>query len=339
MFVGHALLAFSLAAGAAGLAGSDRRRALALGVAAGAFATAPDVDMAYALVGVVGAGTAAPLELASAFWATGNAVHRGVTHSLLVAPVVALAAAAWTAGRRGRRGAAPTGLVLLALLVGLVLVVSGALAAAVTALFCIAVVGIAALLVGRTDLGGGEVFGAALAGLATHPAGDLFTGTPPAVLYPLDAVVVSERVTLAADPTLHLLAAFGVELATAWLAVLVVVLLSDLRVPPSPRAAAGVGYAAALPVLPAPTLDLSYPFVFGALAVGLFVLLPGASKAVTGLGAGVVRGAGTRHGTVRRRLPLASLAPGPSRAARAALTALTAVTLAWAAYALAYVAV
>jgi hypothetical protein len=45
MFVGHALLAFSLVAGAAGLAGRDRSRALALGLAAGACAAIPGGDM------------------------------------------------------------------------------------------------------------------------------------------------------------------------------------------------------------------------------------------------------------------------------------------------------
>lgn len=324
MFVGHALLAFSLVAGAAGLAGRDRSRALALGLAAGAFAAVPDVDMAYALVGVGGAGTTAPLALTSAFWATGNAVHRAVTHSLLVVPPVTLAAAAWTAGRRGRSGAAAASAGLLLALVAAALVASGPLAAAVMALFGLAAVGVATLLARRTDLGSGAVLGAALVGLASHPFGDLFTGTPPALLYPLSAAPTTGRVALAADPTLHLLAAFGLELATAWLAVLVVARLSGVRVLPARRATVGVGYAAALPVLPAPTLDLSYPFVFGALAVGLLVLLPGVARGRPG--------AGDRDG-------VAALVPAAPGAARATLTGLTAVTLAWAAYTATYLAV
>ncbi|MFB6302091.1 MAG: metal-dependent hydrolase [Haloferacaceae archaeon] len=336
MFVGHALLAFSLVAGAAGLARYNRRRALALGLAAGAFATVPDVDMAYALVGVAGAGTAPPLALASTFWATGNAVHRAVTHSLLVAPVAALAAAAWTAGRRGRRGAGAAGLGLLIALVAAAFLVSGPLAAAVMGLFGVALVGVSTLVARGRD-GGRAVLAAALVGLASHPFGDLFTGTPPAFLYPLDVVLVPDRVALAADPTLHLLAAFGLELATAWLAVLVVARLSGVRVLPAPRAAAGVGYAAALPLLPAPTLDLSYPFVFGALAVGLLGLLPGAARGVVGTVGGRERGP-SGGGRRRRLASLAAAPPVPSRAGRAALTALTAVTLAWAAYAATYLA-
>ena len=55
MFAGHALLAFALAAGAASLAGCDADRVLAVGVLAGVFGLAPDVDILYAPVGLAGA--------------------------------------------------------------------------------------------------------------------------------------------------------------------------------------------------------------------------------------------------------------------------------------------
>jgi hypothetical protein len=66
MFVGHALLAFALVGGAAALL-RDRRTALRLGVVAAAFATIPDVDMSYALVGLTGVDGGA-LAAAGAFW-------------------------------------------------------------------------------------------------------------------------------------------------------------------------------------------------------------------------------------------------------------------------------
>ncbi|MFC7173477.1 hypothetical protein ACFQL0_09150 [Haloplanus litoreus] len=96
------------------------------------------------------------------------------------------------------------------------------------------------------------------------------------MLYPLDATLVSERVTLAADPTLHLLGAFGVELATIWAAVAVAGLATGLRprTAVGPRAGLGAGYAASVLLIPAPTLDLSYPFVFSVLGVGLVGALP-----------------------------------------------------------------
>ncbi|MFT4946908.1 MAG: hypothetical protein ACI8TL_001146, partial [Natronomonas sp.] len=50
MFIGHALLAFALAALVAQWRGWRSRQALAVGVAAGAFAALPDVDVLYAAV-------------------------------------------------------------------------------------------------------------------------------------------------------------------------------------------------------------------------------------------------------------------------------------------------
>jgi membrane-bound metal-dependent hydrolase YbcI (DUF457 family) len=340
MFVGHALLAFALVAAAAAATGARRRRAVTYGALAAAFAAAPDVDIAYALVGVVSADSVAPLHLAEAFWETGNVVHRGVTHSVVVAPVTALAAAMYAAGRagaeRGRRrvGALSTagGALLAVALVAGVATLSGPLAGAVTTAFVVAVFAITA--VGRRYVRDARrVFALALVGLVSHPFGDLFTGEPPAMLYPLDATLFASRVTLNPDPTLHLLGAFAVELSTAWLAVGVVAWLWNVRPAVSrwpfgrvdggaavlPRATLAAAYAATVVVIPAPTLELSYPFVFSVLSVGTLGLLP----------------------QVRLVRPLSRVAEdGPTVAlpdvATAAFTGLSAVTVAAAAYAVAY---
>jgi hypothetical protein len=76
-----------------------------------------------------------------------------------------------------------------------------------------------------------------------------------------------------------------------------------------------MGYAASVFVVPAPTLERSYPFVFTILAVGALGLFP----------------------RLRRTDSLTS--PGFRRpdAVAAVLTGLAAVTLAWLAYAAAYV--
>jgi hypothetical protein len=167
----------------------------------------------------------------------------------------------------------------------------------------------------RLGVGPRPLFAAALAGLLTHPFGDLLTGQPPALLYPLDVAVFGGRVTLSADPTLHLLGAFFVELAAIWLgvAVLLSILGSGLRSTVRPRAAVGVGYAAAVFAVPAPTLELASPFVFSVLAVGV-------------VGVPLRVRTADRPGTGRRVLA-------------AVVTALTAVTLAGLAYAAAYIAV
>ncbi|MFC7136799.1 metal-dependent hydrolase [Halobaculum litoreum] len=220
MFVGHALAAFALVAVVARRRGQPPSRALAFGCVAGLFAAAPDVDIGYALVGVVstlGTGAGA-LGLAESFWATGNVVHRAVTHSLVVAPAVALAAAAWVDGRTGARAAA---LALATGLVAVTAVVGGGLAALVTVAFVVTALALGEGIRRRTDIAARTTFWLALAGLVSHPFGDVFTGEPPALLYPFATEVLTARVALSADPVFHLLGAFAIELATVWAAVIV----------------------------------------------------------------------------------------------------------------------
>ncbi len=308
MFVGHGLLAFALAATLARLYGWSPARALSFGLLAGAFGLAPDVDILYAPVGVLG--TSGPLDAAAGFWAAGNEVHRAVTHSLLVAGATSLAA-----------GTALVGIVTV------VFAASGGLAAVVVTVFGVTCFGLAH--VGRDGLGftPAAVVAAGLVGTLSHPFGDLFTGEPPALLSPVDTTLLASRITLHPDPTLHLLGTLFAELATAWLAVLVVLWLRDgeslelggrLSVGTSRRfdrsAGLGLGYAGAAAVLPAPTLSVSYHFVFPLLAVGVAV----ASVSV-----------------VRR------LRDGPDwteRVEAALCSGLAAITLAAGAYAVAYLA-
>ena len=191
MFVGHATVAFALVAGLASLAGWDAERALAIGVLAGAFGLAPDVDILYAPVGLV-----------------------------------------------------------------------------------------------------------------AHPFGDLFTGAPPDLLYPLDVALVADRLVLHPDPTMHLLAAFGLELLTVWAAAIVYLHATDRRVADhvSPHAAWGLAFAAAVLFVPAPSLDAPYRFVAAALAVGMV------SGAGVGFGVDPHRVRAARIGVDRRadrpRLPV-----------------------------------
>lgn len=321
MFLGHALVGFALGGSAGLLADCDRERALALGLVTAAFATAPDIDMLYALVGGWRAlgNAAGAFGVADAFWGTGNVVHRSVTHSLLLALPVALAVGLWTQRERsGRRrpwfGA--TAISVLATTALAVSAISGVLAGATVAAFGLAAVGIAEGAARRTALGPAAVAASALVGIGSHPFGDLVTGEPPALLYPFDVALLGERIALHADPTLHLLGAFGVELAATWLGVAVAFRLYriPLRARLAPRATLGAGYAAGALLIPAPTLELSYPFVFSILAVGLLGVAPRIRTA-------------SSAGEVRVRLP---------DRARAAMTALAAVTVAWAAYSAAY---
>ena len=265
MFVGHGLLAFALVVFAGERRNWDRRAVLAVAVLAAVFGTLPDVDVVYAPVGLLlGADLTTPIE---SFWAAGNEVHRGVTHSLVVGAVTAVAAYLLARERSSLRAG---GVAVLAGVVALVTLLSGGLAGVVTLVFALGAIVLVALA-GEYDIPPRHVGGAALVGLLTHPFGDLVTGSPPAMLYPFDVTLVAERVTLSGDTTLHLLGAFWLELAVVWLAVLAYFRLTDRRVTSylERPAAVGVVYGAAALVLPAPTLDVSYHFVYSVLGIGL----------------------------------------------------------------------
>jgi membrane-bound metal-dependent hydrolase YbcI (DUF457 family) len=321
MFVGHALLAGALVAGLARFRGTDPRSALALGALAGAFATLPDLDMLYAPVGLVFADGTGPLALASSFWASGSLVHRTVTHSLVVAVPVAVAVWLWASARSpaaetaARRRDAVLAIGVLGALVATAIATAGPLAGLVMAAFGLGSLAVTELATRRVAARPATVGRVALLALWSHPFGDLFTGQPPAFLYPFETTLVARRVTLHPDPTLNLLGAFGVELAAIWAGVAVAMWVAGVRPTVSPRASLGAGYAASVFVVPAPTLDQSYQFVFTILAVGSVGLFP----------------------RLRRTDSLTS--PGFRRpdAVAALVTGLAAVTLAWLTYAVVYV--
>ena len=263
MFIGHALLAFALAVHASRRFSVPRERALQYGVVAGLFAAVPDVDVVYAPVGLL----MRSVESVSpdVFWETANVIHRGPTHSLVMAGALAVAVALWAVGTRSTR---VVSVGLATVLVALGALVSGSIGGVVVLVFVLS-----AFAVGRVASSRAvtpqALFGAALVGLLSHPFGDLFTGSPPPLLYPFDVTLVAERIALHPDPTGQLLGAFAVELGAIWLAVWTYAKLSDLQLSElvSPRASLGAGYAGAALLLPAPTLEQSSYFVFSVLAI------------------------------------------------------------------------
>jgi membrane-bound metal-dependent hydrolase YbcI (DUF457 family) len=263
MIVGHGLLAFAIAAALAGRYVAPDR-ALSLGAIAAAFAVIPDVDVAYGLIGVLGA-IASSGDVVESFWTAGLVAHRGLTHSLPVGTVLALALGLFTA--TDRRWAPPAG---GALLVGILALgtLGGLLAAITTGVFVVLGVAIARIGARRFDLAPTAVGGLAAVGLLSHPVGDLFTGTPPALLYPL-TTVRPERIALAADPTLHLLGTFGLELLAAWLAILVLAEFRGHAIGDAValRALAGGTFGVAAVVLTPPTLEAPYRFTASVLPI------------------------------------------------------------------------
>jgi hypothetical protein len=274
MFVGHGLLAFAIAASLASRLDWPADRALAVGALAFLFGTLPDIDMVYALFGLA-AGAEGLFAASDAFWAAASVVHRAVTHSLVLGTVVAVGFAAWRA-RDTHAGTTARGvwhalaLAAFGATLGAVWLASGPLAVAIVAVFVLG--GLGLVRVARAlEFGPRAVLATALLGLLTHPFGDLFTGTPPKFLYPLDVTLFADIVVVHPDPTLHLLGAFFIELATIWLALFALANLRGWQLLPRarPRAALGVGYAAAVFAIPAPTLQLSWPFVFSVLGVAV----------------------------------------------------------------------
>lgn len=304
MFIGHGLAAFAIAASSATQRRWVAKRALAVGLLAGLFAALPDIDMLYAVVGLIG-GLEGVFVTSDAFWSVANEVHRGATHSLVVGAIATLGFAGWRARGDIRFGSA--GVALLVGLVAIVTAVSGPVTGGIIAVFVVAGIGIVNLAE-RLGFGARMVFATAALGLLSHPFGDMLAGPSPGLLYPLDVTLLSEQVMLHPDPTIHLLGAFFVELTTIWLALAVFAHLRGrrLRNRVSPRAALGLAYAGAVFAIPAPTVEVASPFVFSVLAVGLVGVPLRPSRA-------------------------------PDRVWRAVSTALAAVTLAALAYSVAYV--
>lgn len=270
MFVGHAFVAFALGASVASRMGLTRYRALQFGLVAGAFAVVPDVDILYAVVGMLQADPEGLWSATAAFWDSSRAVHRAMTHSLVLAAPAAVGFALAAGQQRARLAAA----LPLVGLVGLGWLIDGALAAAMLLLFVGAGV-MVARGASRAGMTPPAVLAAALVGLGTHPFGDLFTGRPPPLFYPV-AESFGDRVTLLVDPTLNLLGVFGLELAAIWAGVFVAGRIVGWSPAEAIDHRAGVGalYGAAAFVLPPPTLETSYHFVFSILAVGSVGAVP-----------------------------------------------------------------
>jgi len=268
MFVGHAALAFALCGLGARALGMSRERALSIGVVAGVAATIPDLDMLSVLPSLL-AGPAGSLGPVEAFW-EGAAAHRSLTHSLIVAiPLGGIVGLVAGEGRRRLVGlglAFLTGGLLLSLPAGTALVILPVVLTAVGLGY----------LAQWLDVSWQVSWVVATVALLSHPFGDLVTGDPPWLLYPAGLEVLTGRVTLAADPTLHLLAAFFLELGAIWLGLYAIAKLHDrsLVAHVRPRAAFGGLFAFAALFLPAPTLAESYQFVFGVLAVGAIGVRP-----------------------------------------------------------------
>ena len=275
-------MAFALAVVFAQWRGWPAERAFAFGIATGAFAALPDIDVLYAATAMNPTELIVGAEIRPGeFWGAANGAHRLLTHSLVVAAVAGPAFALWTlrsnvdiSGWRPEnpRTALPVALAAVALsaLVAATVAASGVLDAFVMAAFVVVGLAVAEVARLRLALRPRTIALAAVAGIASHPWGDLVTGEPPVLLYPFDVAVLGERVVLSSDPTLHLLGAFAIELGAIALAAVVVARhwgFAPHRLVDR-RALLGAVYGVGAVVMAPPTIHLSYQFVFSILAVG-----------------------------------------------------------------------
>ncbi|MFB6294401.1 MAG: metal-dependent hydrolase, partial [Candidatus Nanohaloarchaea archaeon] len=247
---GHAFLAFTLVTVAARLLDVDVRHALVLGVTAALFAVLPDVDMVYAWTEIAAVFTTGLSGFVDAFWTASQATHRGISHSLVTAVIGATGFSLLYTGRDAAAAATFTGLLAGAFVFG------GLLPLGVMAVFIAAGVGITGFLRKNTGLSGAAFFAAALAGLGSHPFGDVFTGQPPTFLHPMDIPVLTERAVLHPDPVINLLSVFFLELGTVVAGTALFLALTGRPVRDHVHPVAGLGllYGAAVVIVPAPTL-------------------------------------------------------------------------------------
>ena len=301
MYVGHSLLAFALGAFIARRAGVRRSLVLPIGLLAAGFAVLPDVDTTYTVYAVLRAGPENLFPTPQYVWtAEAWRVHRALTHSLLVGGVASLGAGALGFAIERHRdpsgGQASNPAVVAAAAVGLVafggilaagLSTDGAAGLATAGLYVAGGLLLVAVAI-RRGVPARWLGGAAAVGLLTHPFGDLFMGRPPAFLYPLSTTPPIAKVAVAPDPTVNLVALFGLELALAWAAVRTVATHRGWRIGEAvePQALVALGFAGAVLVIQPPTLQVAYHFALGTIATGLLL----------GVVPGVVRGRASAGG-------------------------------------------
>lgn len=317
MFLGHAFAAVALGVLFARLAGRDDATALSLGLVAGASAILPDLDL------VVGAISYIPLSIGQmgasweGLWGTSNAIHRGLSHTLLGGAGIAAVVTGVATSRANRRTEFTATSIAGLAVVGVAAVGLGAVAwitGGIRELLGIGVVlagamALGAIVAARTSIRGSFLFSGATIGLLSHPFSDVFMATPPQIFYPLEVPFLAKSVRLATDSTLNLLAVSFVELGAVWVGV--IAFASANRTPirrlVSPWAALGVLYPLVMAFLPRPTMADAHWLGFTLVPFGLVGVL------------GVL-------GQHRRR----------EAVARAGVTALVTVTIAALAYLFAY---
>jgi membrane-bound metal-dependent hydrolase YbcI (DUF457 family) len=271
VFIGHSAIAFSIGVIISYLIGYEKRRSIGFGLVAGAFAVVPDLDMGYAFIGLMETGITDISTLQQEFWDSGLVVHRGITHSLVIGVITAFSFGLTQFDKKTKL----FGFLLLLVVLFLTLIYEGPLEFAVMVTFSTGGVLVASI---TEEVGFDRVMVlcCSFIGILSHPFGDIFTGTSPRLLYPLNIRILPERVIFSSDPTVNFLVAFGIELLAIWIGFAVYIKMRDKNIRTYIHyyvATIGLFYSLTVVVLPPPTLSVSYHFVFTAIILGLFGIL------------------------------------------------------------------
>lgn len=265
MIIGHGPLAFALVALVLLVTTSfSKRKILYLAAIAGIASILPDVDVLFPLISLLSVDTLSITVLTEQFWAVSGERHRLATHSLIVFGTATLIAYA-------QMYIKPT-YQKYSIALSSILIFILPLALPVQLLFGTTLVTVYTLTKYKPKTT--KIHEPALAfafGAFLHPFGDMFTGTPPAFLYPFTDILQLSRWTIA-DPTLHFILIFTLEIGSLIAALSLIAHLTDfdiltytdVRPKPHQTLVSAIALATALFVIgtnTTPTVDSATTFV------------------------------------------------------------------------------
>jgi len=264
MFAGHFFIAFLIVSLFAYWKGIDKEQCLVLGVFAGGFAVLPDLDIVYALKGL--SSIFLPVSVLDSFWSASKVIHRGISHSLVTGFIAASLFAL------GYEKNSYIGNIFSIIFLGVfAFFLDGWIGAGVLVLY--GAVGGVLSTYAENYLSRKRLFAVALTGLMSHPFGDLFTGTPPDFLYPLNIEIISSRLVLFSDPVINIVSLLIFEVALILSGITFIAYLKDFDVTKFFNLAplVGVLYGSVFWLIPLPSLSEAYKFVFSILLYSLTV--------------------------------------------------------------------
>lgn len=265
MFVGHFFLAFVLAAGFFQWKGESKTDSLMLGLFAGFFAVLPDLDIIYAFKTFIQFALAP--EFMEAFWENSQVIHRGISHSLVTGFIAA------TLFSLGYEKNSLIGNIFSSIFLGVfAFIVSGWIGAFVMALYGI----VGGFLSSKAEeyISRKKLYGVSLLGLLTHPFGDLFTGSPPQLLYPLKLELIPSRLAIFAEPTLNLVTLVIIELVLVASGLYLINLLKDIKFQiKNPSITTAITYALTALVISPPSIQNPYIYLVTLFSFSLLITI------------------------------------------------------------------